>query len=245
MTGTSVSRAVLTSVAMALAAGLLHAHEATDAAQERPPIAPITGGHALVKEKGRFKETWVHPDESLSRYSGVFLWNVAFQFRDVERRDTRGTSSSILSTTGNQPYHVPREQRRRFERVVFEAFGKELGRSKRFRAVDELVPATLVVRGAVMDILSWVPPSNALADVYLDAVAEGVVVFELIDPETGLMQARVGERSSIRPPAHSNSAFTRPINFNTVWPDVERWARAVASKLRLELEERLKTQEED
>jgi len=170
---------------------------------------------------------------------------VAFQFRDVGRKKAVGTTSSILSTTGDEAYPVPQEHKEEFRQVVVEGFIEELKRSERFQMVDEVGPGTLVVRGAVMDIVSWVPPSTARADVYLPAIGEGTVVFELIDPETGLMQARVGERSNIRPPNHSDSAFTRPANFNTVWPDVDRWARAVASELRLELEERLKKPEKD
>jgi hypothetical protein len=240
-----MNRIVPTSVVVTLAAGLLLAQPGTAAVQERPPIARITGGHALVEEKGRFKETWVHPDESLERYDKVFLWNVAFQFRDVGEKKTLGTSSSILSTTANEAYPVPREQQEKFKQVVVDAFGEELKRSEKFQMVDEVGPGTLVVRGAVMDILSWVPPSTARADVYLAEVGEGVVFFELIDPGTGLMQARVGERSNIRPPDSSDSAFSRPANFNTVWPDVDRWARAVASELRRELETRLKMPEKD
>jgi hypothetical protein len=228
---------------MTLTAGLLPAQEATDAPRERPPIARITGGRALVKEKGQFRQTWVHPDESLHRYKGVFFWNVAFQFRDVGRRKSAGTTASILHTPGNEPYPVAEQHREKFRHVVVDGFIKELRRSERFHLVDEVGPATLVVRGAVMDIVSWVPPSNALADVYLSAVGEGTVVFELIDPETGLMQARVGERSHIQPAKHTHQAFSRPARFSAVWPDVDRWARTVASDLRHELEDRLKEPE--
>jgi hypothetical protein len=231
--------------AVVMGAGLLLAQPGMTAVQGRPPIARITGGDALVEEKGRFKETWVHPDESLRRYDKVFLWNVAFQFRDVGKKETVGTSSSILSATGHEAYPFPQEQKKRFMQVVVDAFGEELRRSEKFQMVDEVGPGTLVVRGAVMDIRSWVPPSTARADVYLAAVGEGVVVFELIDPGTGLMQARVGERSNIRPPSHSDSVFSRPATFNTVWPDVDRWARAVASELRLELETRLRKPKKD
>ncbi|MGD8895573.1 MAG: hypothetical protein PVJ73_06025 [Acidobacteriota bacterium] len=240
-----MNRVLLTSVVTTLMAGLLLAQPGMAGVQERPPIARITGGHALVEENGRFEQTWVHPDESLRRFDKVFLWNVAFQFRDVGKKKTRGTSSSILATTGGEAYPVPKVEKKKFMHIVGDAFGEELKRSESFQMVDEVVPGTLVVRGAVMDITSWVPPSTARVDVYLAEVGEGVVLFELIDPETGLMQARVGERSNIRPPDHVDSAFNRPANFNTVWPDIDRWAHGVASELRLELETRLKKPEED
>ncbi len=90
------------------------------------------------------------------------------------------------------------------------------------------------------------PPNAARVDVYLSAVGEGTIVFELIDAQNGLMQARVGERRNIQPPQqHSHDVFSRPANFNTVWVDVEQWARAVASDLRRELEGRLKKAQKD
>jgi len=215
----------------------------TPAGEENPPVGRVTGGDALVKEKGRFKETWVHPDARLMRYSELYLWNEVFQFRDVRTRKSLRTSSSILLSTGSEEYPVSQESRERFQHVFVDTFVEELQRSKRFQVVDEVGPGTLIVRGGVLDIVSRVPPSTARVDVYLAKVGEATIVFELIDPETGLMQARLGGRRNIQPPRHSHDAFSRPANVHTMWVDVERWASAVASDLRHELEERLRNAE--
>ena len=215
----------------------------TPAAEENPPVGRVTGGDALVKEKGRFKETWVHPDARLMRYGELYLWDEVIQFRDVRTRKSLRTSSSILLSTGSEEYPVSQESRERFQHVFVDTFVEELQRSKRFQVVDEVGPVTLIVRGGVLDIVSRVPPSTARVDVYLARVGEATIVFELIDPETGLMQARLGERRNIQPPRHSHDAFSRPANVNTMWVDVERWASAVASDLRHELEDRLRKAE--
>jgi hypothetical protein len=232
-------------VAMALLASLTPARAGPRPAQREPPVARVTGDKALVKEKGRFDQTWVHPDADITRDNKLYIWDVAFQFRDVGKTKSRGTTSWVLRSTGREVYPLPRESREKFKHVVVEAFVRELQRSESFQLVDEVGPGTLLVRGAVLDIVSWVPPSTSRVDAYMAAVGEGVVVFELIDAETGLMQARLGGRQYIQPPERHFNLFRRPINLNTVWPDVDRWARAVASELRRELEDRQKKREED
>jgi hypothetical protein len=233
---------VLILLTMTVMASLLHAQEPAPAAQEDPPVAEVSGGDELVKEKGRFRETWVHPDADLTRYSKLYLWNAAFRFRDVGKTRSAGTTSSILRGTVGE-YPVARESRQRFVQVVVNAFVKELNRSKTFQVVEEVGPDTLILRGAVLDIVSNVPPRTRRVDVYLSAVGEGTIVVELIDAETGVIQARVGERRRIQPPGARRPAdlFARPANSAAVWTDVERWARAVASDLRRGLEKAQKS----
>ncbi len=235
-----MKRAALTFGALTLAASVPVARAATPAGQKERPVERIVGSDALVEEKGRFKATWVHPDESLHRYNKVYLWNVAIQFRNLRKRHKRTQMESWnRRSIPREPYPVTKETRERFAQVVFDAYVEELQRSKKFDTVDEVDPGTLVVRGAVMDIISFVPPQTVRGNTYLAIIGEGSVVFELIDPETGLMQARVGDRRDIQPPNQNYATFRAPANFNALWPDVEQWARAVASDLRQELEDRL------
>jgi hypothetical protein len=240
-----IMRSVLVSLAVTLTAAAPQARAARPASQREPPVARVTGDKALVKENGRFDQTWVHPDADITRDSKLYVWDVVFQFRDVGKAKNRGTTRSILRSTGREVYPLPRESQEKFKHVVVEAFVRELQRSESFQVVDEVGPGTLLVRGAVLDIVSWVPPSRSRVDSYMSAVGEGIVIFELIDAETGLMQARLGERQYIRPPEQRYNAFSRPVNLNTVWPDVNRWARAVAANLRRELEDRQKKREEE
>jgi hypothetical protein len=74
-------RAALSLAVATLVAGPVPAQSPEPSAARPRPVGRITGGDALVKEKGRFQETWLHPDESLDHYSEIHLWNVAFQFR--------------------------------------------------------------------------------------------------------------------------------------------------------------------
>lgn len=207
-------------------------------AQQEPPR--VTGADALVKEKGRFRETWVHPDADITKYDKLYVWRPAFQFRDVEGQGA-GTTSSFLR--GEGPFPVAEEEQKKFEEVFVTVFLEELQRSKQFELTNQVGPDTLIVRGGVLDIISNVPPRSRQGNAFLSAVGEGTFIFELIDSETGVMQARIGERRRIQPPGASPSAFSKPANAATVWADVEQWARGFASDFRRELDKARKKAE--
>ena len=121
--------------------------------------------------------------------------------------------------------------------MVTGTFIEELGRSKVFEVVDEVGPDTLLVRAMLVDIISNVPPKfTGTADVYISSVGEATFIFELIDSETGVVQATVSERRQIQPRSQMHQVNTRPANSATVWSDVKRWATEVARDLRKALE---------
>jgi hypothetical protein len=201
-------------------------------AQETPAVEESE----QVKIKGPFKETWVRPDADITRYTKLYPWKSVFQFREGgETTGARTTAGKLRGDSG--PYAVNEESRQKFEELVTATFVKELGRSKIFELVDQVGPDTLLVRAAVLDIVSNVPPNfTGTADIYLSAVGEASFLFELIDAETGEVQATVGERRMIQPPTRMHDISTVPANAASVWNDVEIWARSVARDLRVALE---------
>ncbi len=93
---------------------------------------------------------------------------------------------------------------------------KELGRSKQFEIVDTVGPGTLLIRAAMLDIVSNVPPNvGRLANVHLSSMGEATFVFELIDAETGVIQARTADRRYIQPPSAMNTVSAAPTNSAT------------------------------
>jgi hypothetical protein len=94
----------------------------------------------------------------------------------------------------------------------------------------------------MLDIISTVSRDMLRrGQTHLASVGEGTFVIELIDAETGVMQARVAERRRIQPPGASSipTAATRA----TVWTDIEQWARGIAQDFRKELEKAKKNAE--
>jgi len=212
-----------------LVAGVLYAQE-TQTADEK------ASGNQQVKIKGPFAETWVRPDADISRYTKLYPWKSRFEFREGgEARGARTTAGQLKDSGG--PYVIKEESKEKFEKIVNESFVKELGRSKIFEVVDEVGPDTLLVRASLLDIISNVPPNyTGTADVYLSAVGEATFFFELIDAETGEVQATVGERRRIQPPSRMYDVSSAPANSATIMNDVKIWATTVARDLRVALE---------
>ena len=214
--------------------GLLYAQEV--------PVEKVTGGDDLVKKKGPWEGTWVRPDADISKYGKLYLWDSVFQFREGGAT-SRGTTMQMMRGDSSGPYAVNEESRKKFKEVVDEAVVKELGRSKLFEVTDTVGPGTLLVRGAVLDIVSDVPPNLSGGGIHLASVGQATMVFELIDAETGVIQARVAERREIQPDVRMNRVNSAPVNSATVWNDVERWAGDEARSLRKVLEKAKKKAE--
>ena len=185
----------------------------------------------LEKTRGAFKETYVLPGASLEGYSKIYLWDAQFEYRDVgEVRAYRSTYQRSSKTE----FPVSEEGAAEFEAVVSEAFAKELEKGKRFEVVDTIGPDTIILRGALLDIVSRVPPESVgRSDVYLANIGEATLVIEVIDAETGTLLAMVSERKKIQPPGGGQiDRFSQPANRVTIAADVRRWATSAASQLR-------------
>jgi hypothetical protein len=210
-----------------LMAGVLYAQDA--------PVKEVTGADDLVQEKGPWQGTWIHPGADISKYSKLYMWESLFQFREGGAKSA-GTTMQMMRGDSSGPYAVNEESQEKFKEVVSDAITKELGRSKLFEVTDKVGPGTLIVRCAVLDIVSDVPPNLSGGGIHLTSVGQATMVFELIDAESGVIQARVAERRAIQPDVRMNRGNSAPVNSATVWADVERWSRDEAQALRKELE---------
>ena len=203
--------------------------------QEESAVPEITGGDELVEEKGRFAGTWIHPDADITQYSKLYPWQSVFQFREGGEEKAGTTIEASRGSQGH--FAVSDESKAKFEEIVSDTFVKVLDGSKIFEVVDEVGPDTLIVRVAMLDIVSDVPPSRpGSQDAYLSAVGEATFVFELIDSETGVIQARVGERRRIQPKSRMQGVSSLPANSSTVWAEVQAWAYQLAQDFRRALE---------
>ena len=210
-------------------------------AQDDTAATEVTGADELVKQKSsQWGGVWIHPDADISKFSKLYLWNAIFQFRDVSDNKVNRTTTAMMR--GDQGYFtISEDSQEKFKKIVSEVVVKELGRSKQFEIVDSIGPDTLAVRGAVLDIVSNVPPNvGRQGNVHLASMGEATFFFELIDAETGVIQARVGDRRLIQPPAGMNTVNAAPTNSATVWNDVEMWAQDQAMTLRRALDKAAK-----
>ncbi len=191
----------------------------------------------LEKGKSGFRETWFNPTADWTRFDSLYLWEAEFQYRDVgPARRSRGT----MMNTRQREFGISEADRQRFEEVVSEVFVGELQKAKNLKIVDEIGPNTLIMRGALLDIISRVPPEMiGRSEIYLASVGEATLVLELIDAHDGEVVAVVAERRAIQSGTGRIDDFSRPANRVTVMADVRRWAQRAANKLRSELEKAL------
>ena len=181
-------------------------------------------------KNSRADEAWARPDVDLTQFSKIMLQGVGVEYRPGGES---GRSFSTRSRGG--PYEVTEAQKARFEATMREAFLEELGKSKHFTIVTEPGPDVLLIRGALLDVVSYVPPDpvGARADVYLSKVGEATLVLELRDSITEAILARAIDRRAAENIGGTLQYSTRVFNAT----EVKRLARTWGSLLRDRLDE--------
>ena len=121
-----------------------------------------------------------------------------------------------------------------FRQMITDAFLAELGSCKLVELVEEGGPETLFVRATITDILTDIASkSRKSGKITKPYSVQGVITFDLIDAETGVILARVGESRKSRKAGDSVAA---PDTAGPEWVNVWFWADQAAADLRLELE---------
>jgi len=133
------------------------------------------------------------------------------------------------------PYEITEKQKERLRQVVAEAFLDELGKSEKYTLVNESGPDVLLVRGALLDVVSYVPPEPVAGrvDVYLSSVGEATLVLEVRDSITEAILVRAVDRRA----AEAMGGWLQESNRVTNTSEVRRLAKRWASLLRTRLDE--------
>ena len=191
----------------------------------------------LVKVDGAFSETFVMPGVNFGDFNKVYLWEAQFEYRDVG--PARKTRSTMLSTHKRE-FGISEEDRRKFEEIVGEAFNKEIAKAKEFSIIDnidDIDSSTLILRGALIDIISRVPPEMVgRSDVYLSSVGAATFAMEFIDARTGGVVTLVAERRAMETLNSRSGMATVPANSASVMGDIRRWSGDLARRLRTRLD---------
>jgi len=198
------------------------------------PIQTVEGADDLQKVKrAKFRETYVNMHADFTQYTKLYLGDAYFDYRDAGRAQNYRTS--VYTTSRKGTFGISEADRKKFEEIVDEAFTKELTKGKRFKIVDSLGPGTIIMRGAVVDIVSRVPPEFVgRSEVYLSTVGEATLIMEFLDGQTGEVLARIAERGRIG--HHGGQMGMMPTSSVTVMSDIRRWAANAARRLRTELD---------
>ncbi len=154
-------------------------------------------------EGTRVSKAWARPDVDLSGYNKIMLEGVGIQYRPVKK---------VARNSGNE-FPIPPERKEELREVLGEAFRGELAKTERFEFVSEPGPDVLLIRGALIDVVSRVPPQRAgRSDVYLSSIGEATLVLELIDSQSEAVLIRSVDRreaNSMGAAVRSSPAITR------------------------------------
>ena len=150
----------------------------------------------------------------------------------IEYRPGGESGRLFYSRSSGGHFEVTEEQKERLRRYMAEAFLEELEKSERFTIVDERGPDVLLVKGGLIDVVSYVPQEPiGNTDIYLSQVGEATLVLEIRDSVTDAIFARAVDRRA----AESAIGFTRS-NRVTNRAEVRRVAKYWARRLREVLE---------
>ena len=200
-----------------------------------PPPTVDTSAEAEMTFDGLFPvrdsradQAWARPDVDLTQYSKVMLQSIGIEYRPG------GESGRTLSSrSSGGPYEVTEEQKDRFEELMRETFLDELGKSEHFTIVSEPGPDVLLIRGGLLDVVSYVPPDpvGVRSDIYLSRVGEATIVIELRDSITEAILARAVDRRAAEQMTGAWQASNRVTNATEVRRMARTWARLLRERL--------------
>jgi hypothetical protein len=218
-------------IARTLAAGLaamilvLTGCAASTPTIDTSPEAEVTFDGLHEVKGGRADQAWARPDFDISQYSKIML-----QGAGIEYRPGGNSGRSLGARSRGGPYEVTENQKARLRALVGEVFLEELGKSEQFTIVGESGPDVLLIRGAILDVVSWVPPEPiGRGDIYISEVGEATLVLELRDSITEAILARSVDRRAIDSGGMGNLSYSSPV---TNQADVKRVVRFWARLLR-------------
>ena len=192
------------------------------------PEAQRTFDGLVRVDNSRFREAWADPEVDFKLYNKVMAGGARFEFRAVSKR----AGQTQVSRKNQREFWLSDAKRDRLVATVSEVFKEELSKAQRWEVAEEAAPDVLILRGALLDIVSFVPPEMVgRNNIYLSSVGQATLVLEGIDSISGEVVFRAVERRNIEPAG----GITRA-NTETTWSEVRRWARRYAKILREGLE---------
>ena len=165
---------------------------APPAIQEGPNAeVSFDGLHAI--DNSVFAMAWADPDIDFSRYNKIIPGGAVLEFRAVRRN--AGTQRARSSQS---EFYIEQGGRDALAELTTEVFSEELANSTRFTVTDAPGQDVLVIRGALHDIVSNVPPQTAgRSEVFLSSVGEITLVIEVVDSMSGEVIFRAIERRAL------------------------------------------------
>jgi len=192
------------------------------------PEAEVTFDGLHEVKGGRADKAWARPGVDISQYSKILL-----QGAGIEYRPGGESGRTFAARSRGGPYEVTENQKARLRELVVEVFLDELGESEHFTIVTEPGPDVLLVRGALLDVVSWVPPEPVgRGEIYISQVGEATLILELRDSITEAILVRAADARAVDTHGIGNLSNSNPVtNMADVRIVVRSWARLLRERL--------------
>ena len=188
------------------------------------PGAETTFDGLVRIDNSRFNDAWIDPEIDLTQYTKIMAGGAEFQFRSVQK-----TSRTTMRASSENEFWISESGRQRLVDEVSTVFEEELQRSEHFTFTDEPGADTLIIVGALHDIVSRIPPDQVgRGEIWLSSLGEATLVIELSDSLSGEVIYRAVDRRAIE---NVGSQMIRSTSAST-WAEVRRWSRRWATRLR-------------
>ncbi|GMW06529.1 MAG: hypothetical protein AMXMBFR8_13260 [Nevskiales bacterium] len=213
-------------IVMAAMLPLMLAAATADAEQQADP--------SLQARNPRLEVTWLSPDVRLPPFDKVMLAPFELQFRPV----------APMAGTANFPgtrteFPVAAADQQQLADTFARIFREELAASTNFALVEAPGADVLLIRPALRDIVSRVPPQEPVgrSAVFVDTVGEATLVLEFVDAASGRTLATASDRRAAEPAGSLTGFGAVRANDVAAGQEVRRLARRWGMALRQRAEQ--------
>lgn len=174
-------------------------------------------------ERSSMDMAWVKLDINLSSYTKIMVVPAQMSFKAVRNPGLRSNATE---------FPLSEHQKQTLRDTLTSVFVEELGKLKHYQVVTQPGPDVLQVQGAILDVVSHVPPQQAgRGGTILRDIGEATLVVELRDSMSNEILARAVD--------HRTVSASRPMKSTSInnLAEVRFAARHWASMLGKRLEQ--------
>ncbi len=187
------------------------------------PNAEVTFDGLVRVDNTRVDAAWIRPGIDLSSYDQLMLVGAGIKYRSVRE-------ANRLRYSNASEFPLDQRQRNLIEQSVREVFNEELAKTQRFEIVQQPSENTLTLSGALIDVVSFVPPQRAGGtSYYLSQLGAATLVLELSDSMSGQVLARAVDGRGID--VDFVSEATRVSNRFELERELDAWADVIRNGL--------------
>jgi hypothetical protein len=163
----------------------------------RPDLSVPPGPDGLVPLLGAgLGDAAIRPGTNLARYKRLRLEPVEFEFRPVDPVTPANRSTAT-------EFPLSETEREQLVADVTRVIREQLAGSRHLLMTSASGPDVLVVKVALLDIVSNMPPDLQIAarsEVYVDRFGESTLTLQLLDDESNQLLARTADRRTAETP---------------------------------------------